>query len=84
MQDRAAPAQRRVLPNCCEDWILRYGAFYSPAAAFVCLECGSGWTKEGDGRYRQDRGDAVYRETDRRGYRYLTPESGPSPATERC
>jgi hypothetical protein len=84
MQDRTAATQRRVLPNCCEDWILRYGGYYDPGVSFVCLECGTGWTKAGAGRYQQAGTDTVYRETERRGYRYLAPESGPSPATERC
>lgn len=84
MQDRSAATQRRVLPNCCEDWILAYGGYYDAGAEFRCLECGNGWSKAGTGRYRQSASGTVYLETDRKGYRYLAPESGPSPATERC
>src|SRR5687767_4873915 len=76
--------QRRVLPDCCEDWILTYGRYYDDGQEFVCLECGAPWRRETEGRFRQGTTSAVYQEAERRGYRYLSPESEDAPATERC
>ncbi|MBI4497952.1 MAG: hypothetical protein HY689_08655 [Chloroflexi bacterium] len=76
--------QRRILPDCCEDWVLAYGGYYNAGQEFACLECGALWRKEEAGRYRQASTGTVYREVERRDYRSLGPETGPAPLTERC
>lgn len=34
-----------VLPDCCEDFILAYGAFLPHGGEFSCPECATGWQK---------------------------------------
>ena len=76
--------QRRILPDCCEDWALTYGGYYDDGQEFACLECGASWRRAAPGRFRQATTGAIYREVERRGYRSLAPETDDAPITERC
>jgi hypothetical protein len=79
---------RVVLPDCCEDWVLAYGAFYAPETEFRCIECNSAWRKLGPGRFRSERTGQIWAVTTRaaedREYRYLEAEDGHDPITPRC
>ena len=50
---RTRPPMPTVLPDCCEDWILQFGAFYGAGEAFACPECGSGWEKTARDRFQR-------------------------------
>lgn len=74
---------RRLLPDCCEDWILTWGSYYPSGKAFACLECGRGWTKLTPDRYRDESG-TVYQRTETRGFPSLTTVEGEAPLLNRC
>ena len=46
-------AERNILPDCCEDWILEYGRHYRVGESFACVECANGWQKASTGRYKR-------------------------------
>ncbi len=79
---------RVILPDCCEDWILAYGAFYQEGAEFGCLECSGTWRKLGPGRFQSLGSGRIWAERVRgaegREFRYLAAEDGEKPMTERC
>jgi hypothetical protein len=79
---------RIVLPDCCEDWVLTYGAFYSADAEFRCVECDSAWRKLGPGRFASGRTNQIWstrtRVAEDQQYRYLEAEDGQNPLTRRC
>lgn len=80
--------QRVILPDCCEDWILAYGAFYPADAEFTCLECGGGWQKLAAGRFQSRLDGRTWilraRRAEDQEYRYLEAEDGQNPLTPRC
>jgi hypothetical protein len=77
-----------VLPDCCEDWILQYGAFYLPEEGFACPECATGWRKVRTGVFARADSGQRFRRRDRVGdgqaFPYLAAESGEDPLVERC
>ena len=76
---------RRILPNCCEDWIIENGGFYPEGKEFKCLPCGHSWRKEASGRFAEGATATAYVMAEAAsGFRYLAPESGPEPALKRC
>lgn len=74
---------RRLLPDCCEDWILTWASHYPVGKAFACLECGRNWLKLDADRYRDESG-VLYRRSERRGFASLTAEEGQDPLLNRC
>lgn len=80
--------QRTILPDCCEDWIISYGDYYGEGEEFCCLECGTQWQKTGEGKYgrKTDKRSFVERRRTHgeNEFRYLAPEEGPEPVTQRC
>jgi hypothetical protein len=74
---------RRLLPDCCEDWILDWGARYPEGKHFSCLECGRAWTKQADDTF-QDEGGAVYHRVEARGFPSLAAAEGAAPLLNRC
>jgi hypothetical protein len=79
---------RVILPDCCEDWILAYGAFYGGEAEFRCVECDSPWRKLGPGRFESGRTGQVWsvrtQHAEERQHRFLEAEDGHNPLTPRC
>jgi len=80
-------AERVILADCCEDWIVDWGGFYEEGRAFACPECATGWTKTGPGRYRR-MDEREFQLRVRRGpeaeFPYLASASGHQPIVERC
>ncbi len=80
--------QRNVLPDCCEDWILQYGAFYRPGQSFNCVECSTEWKKEEAGQFvRASDGKAFVRRSrvsEGSEFPYLAAADGHDPITNRC
>lgn len=74
---------RRLLPDCCEDWILDWGSRYPEGKSFACLECGRRWTKLDEDTY-QDEGKTIYRRTETRGFPSLAAVEGAAPLLNRC
>jgi hypothetical protein len=87
MAERIA-AERVILNDCCEDWILEWGSFYDKGMAFACPECGTEWRAQGEARYEREGDEHVFRRRDRRAgvgaFPYLGSEDGVEPLTERC
>ena len=80
-------AERTILADCCEDWIIEWGGFYRRGSAFRCPECATEWTKSDEDTYR--RGDARdFVRRSRRGpsaeFPYLAAADGHEPNVERC
>jgi hypothetical protein len=79
---------RIVLPDCCEDWVLTYGAFYAVGVEFRCVECDAAWCKLGSGRFQSRRTSQIWsvrtRGAEDQQYRYLEAEDGHNPLTRRC
>ena len=79
---------RTILPDCCEDWIIGYGEYYDEGEEFNCLECGTQWQKSGAGKYTRRNDQRAFVERKRtkgaNEFRYLAPEEGPEPVTQRC
>ena len=80
-------AERVILADCCEDWIIEWGGFYKSDRAFHCPECATEWTKVGADTYR--RGDArIFQRRTRVGpqasFPYLASSDGHQPQVERC
>jgi hypothetical protein len=77
-----------VLPDCCEDWILQFGAFYEAGEAFACPECGSDWRKAARDRFERPGDGQRFERRERPGdgqtFAYLAAESGEDPLIERC
>lgn len=80
--------ERVILPDCCEDWILAYGAFFQPGAEFECIECGTPWRKLEPGRFQETRSGRVWAERARAAegqrFPYLEAETGEAALTNRC
>ncbi|MBI3964639.1 MAG: hypothetical protein HY329_03305 [Chloroflexi bacterium] len=81
-------ADRLVLADCCEDWILEYGRFYRQGDHFHCPECRTEWEKTGRGELRR-LGDGRRfveraRVADDATFAYLAADPGPEPLVERC
>ena len=80
--------ERVILPDCCEDWILAYGAYYGYGAEFECIECGTPWRKLEAGRFQEAGGERVWaeraREAEGQQFRYLEGEGGEGALTNRC
>lgn len=80
--------ERVILPDCCEDWILAYGAYYGPDVEFECIECGTQWRKLEAGRYQEAASHRVWaeraREAEGQQFRYLESEGGGDVLTNRC
>ena len=80
--------ERVILPDCCEDWILAYGAYYAHGAEFECIECGTPWRKLEAGRFQETGSGRVWaeraREAEGQQFRYLEAEGGESALTNRC
>ncbi|HUG56343.1 MAG TPA: hypothetical protein VMJ92_04620 [Candidatus Limnocylindrales bacterium] len=83
MPDRV---ERVILADCCEDWIIEWGGFYAPGAAFACPECATEWTKTTEGEYA--RADRRFVRRERRGpessFPYLAAADGREPNVDRC
>lgn len=79
---------RTLLPDCCEDWILRYGGFYETGETFSCLECGSGWLKTAPRNFQREADRVEFLKKIRQGddgeYASLAPIAGPAPLIDRC
>lgn len=77
--------ERRVLPNCCEDWVLEYGQLHQVGALFKCLPCGHQWQRKTELGFLESQTNTLYLETEgERGIRYLKPAEGPEPIVKRC
>lgn len=80
--------ERTILPDCCEDWMLAYGAFYEPEAEFECVECATPWRKLERGRFQGVQNERVWversRDAEGQRFRYLEAEDGENALTERC
>lgn len=88
MAEAPRAEERVILADCCEDWILEWGAYYDPGQAFACPECGTAWRKGAQGRFVRE-GDAhAFRRRERpvgEGvFAYLGAEDGREPIVERC
>lgn len=81
-------AERTILNDCCEDWILQWGGFYGQGASFACPECGTEWEKTDLPAYhrRSDGRDFVRRERTRgeERFAYLAAADAQEPRVERC
>lgn len=81
-------AERVILNDCCEDWIIEWGPFYDKGMGFACPECGTAWRADGEARFRRVDDEQVFRRRDRRAgvgaFPYLGSEDGIEPLTERC
>ncbi len=79
---------RTLLPDCCEDWILRYGGFYETGDTFACLECGASWAKTAPRSYRRASDQLDFVRKVRHGedgeYASLVPVTSPAPLVDRC
>jgi hypothetical protein len=79
---------RVILPDCCEDWVLDYGAYYKHGAHFECIECGTPWRKLEAGRYEETGSGRIWaeraREAEGQMFRYLESEGGAGVLTNRC
>ena len=80
--------QRNVLPDCCEDWILQYGSYYTAGQTFRCLECSTEWQKVEPGRFRRLGDGRTFvrrvRVSEGSEFPYLAAADGHNPITERC
>ena len=56
-------AERVILADCCEDWIIEWGGYYKPGRAFRCPECATEWTKTDADVYRRGDGRVFQRRT---------------------
>jgi uncharacterized Zn ribbon protein len=80
-------AERVILADCCEDWIIEWGGYYKTGRAFRCPECATDWQKSGADEYR--RGDSrIFQRRTRIGpqasFPYLASADGQQPQIERC
>ena len=78
---------RVILADCCEDWIVEWGGFYAPGAAFSCPECTTHWEATGAGAFKRMDGRSFVRR-ERTGpsaaFPYLATQDGHEPNVERC
>ncbi len=81
-------SERVILNDCCEDWIVQWGGFYSPGAAFSCPECGTEWRKAGPASFRRPGDGREFHRRERTGdadrFPYLAAADGQEPRVERC
>ncbi|MBM4420989.1 MAG: hypothetical protein FJ034_05295 [Chloroflexi bacterium] len=80
-------AERVILADCCEDWIIEWGAFYPQGAAFACPECATAWTKTQAQGYRRADGREFKRAARGSGgasFPYLAAADGHEPNVDRC
>jgi hypothetical protein len=81
---------RVILADCCEDWILEWGAFYPAEGAFACPECGTEWTKPRAASFKRRTDAREFERRERRGasagaaFPYLAAADGVEPNVERC
>ncbi len=80
--------ERVILNDCCEDWILEWGAFYDKGTRFACPECATAWRAEAEARFVRESDGHAFRRRDRRAgvgaFPYLGAEDGREPVTDRC
>ena len=80
-------SERTILNDCCEDWIVDWGAFYAPGARFACPECATAWTAAPSG-FRRDADSRDFERRERAGgtgrFAYLAAADGQEPRVERC
>ncbi len=81
-------ADRVILADCCEDWILEWGPYYDPGAPFACPECDTEWRADGGGRYTRAGDRHTFRRRERPAgegrFAFLSAEDGRQPIVERC
>src|SRR4029079_18022697 len=83
----AVMAERVILADCCEDWIIEWGGYYKPGRAFRCPECATDWQKSGADEYRRGDGRVFQRRTrigPQASFPYLASADGQQPQIERC
>lgn len=80
-------AERVILADCCEDWIIEWGGFYRSDQAFACPECATEWRTTGPHTFRRADGRAFERRA-RSGpeasFPYLAATDGHQPNVDRC
>ena len=80
-------AERTILADCCEDWIIEWGGFYERGRSFRCPECSTEWTKAESEVYRRGDGREFVRRS-RRGpdaeFPFLAAADGREPNVDRC
>lgn len=80
--------ERTILNDCCEDWIIQWGGFYVPGAAFACPECSTEWRKSREATYERVPDRRAFTRQLRRGpedeFAYLAAVDGQGPIVERC
>lgn len=81
-------AERVILADCCEDWILEWGGFYQPGQAFACPEDATEWTRTPAGTFRRLGDSREFARRARRGpdasFPHLASVDGQEPIVERC
>jgi uncharacterized Zn ribbon protein len=80
-------AERVILADCCEDWIIEWGGYYKSGRAFRCPECATDWQKSGADEYRRGDGRVFQRRTrigPSASFPYLASADGQQPQIERC
>ena len=80
--------ERVILNDCCEDWIVQWGGFYTAGAAFVCPECATEWRKPREATFERSVDHRQFARRTRRGpedeFPYLAAVDGQEPIVERC
>lgn len=81
-------SERVILADCCEDWIVQWGGFYSPGASFACPECATEWEKTKLATYRRRTDGHEFARRERKGpedaFPYLAAVDGREPNVDRC
>ena len=81
-------SERVILSDCCEDWIIQWGGFYSVSARFACPECATEWRKTEASTYERSGDAREFARRTRRGpedeYPYLAAVDGQEPIVDRC
>ena len=80
-------AERVILADCCEDWIIEWGGFYKPGRTFGCPECATAWQKSAADEYRRGDGRIFQRRTrvgPQASFPYLASADGHQPQVDRC
>jgi predicted RNA-binding Zn-ribbon protein involved in translation (DUF1610 family) len=81
-------AERTILNDCCEDWVVQWGGFYGPGTAFACPECATEWRKTREATYERTSDRRAFARRVRKGredeFPYLAAVDGQEPIVERC
>ncbi len=81
-------AERVILADCCEDWIIEWGGFYENGCPFRCPECSTPWTKTEAETYQRGTDRRVFARGTRVGpqasFPYLAAADGHEPNVDRC